>query len=126
MRNTRLMLLAILTLFSAGVVFGGVSTIITIDQAKAKQPGVAFDHSKHANELVKACDVCHHTQKGLNKDSTGKVDSCAVCHLDPKDPKAPSMREMSPTKNPYHIRCIACHKDQKKGPVSCTACHKAK
>jgi Class III cytochrome C family len=123
MRNTRLALLAMLALFAAGTAMAGVSTILTIDEAKAKQPGVAFDHSKHAAEFAKACDVCHHTHKGLTKDSTDPVKNCAVCHLDPKDEKIPSMREMSATKNPFHIRCIGCHKEQKKGPASCTACH---
>jgi Class III cytochrome C family len=122
MRNTWLALLAMLALFAAGTV-AGVSTILTIDEAKAKQPGVAFDHAKHAAGLA-ACDVCHHTQKGLTKDSTDPVKSCAVCHLDPKDEKTPSMREMSAAKNPFHVRCIGCHKEQKKGPTSCTECHK--
>ncbi len=123
MRKSRLMLLAIVALFSAVTVFAGVSTILTIDYAKSKQPGVPFDHSKHANEWVKACDVCHHTQKGLTQDSTGAVKSCAACHLDPKN-GAPSMREASMTANPFHVRCLGCHKSQKAGPTTCGGCHK--
>ncbi len=93
---------------------------ITLKAAASKQPPVPFSHEKHA-KLAKSCDTCHHTQKGLKSD-TEKVVKCATCHLDPKD-KAPSMREISLTKNPFHTKCIACHKEQKKGPVACTGCH---
>jgi hypothetical protein len=94
---------------------------VTLDDAAKKQPGVPFSHEKHATKLVKSCDTCHHTQKGLKSESE-KVVKCSTCHLDPKD-KAPSMREMSLTKNPFHVRCIACHKEQKKGPTVCKDCH---
>lgn len=93
---------------------------LTIDAAASKQPAVKFSHEKHA-KVAKSCDTCHHTQKGLKSD-TEKVVKCTTCHLNPKD-KAPSMREVSLTKNPFHTRCIACHKAQKKGPVACTGCH---
>lgn len=101
---------------------------VNIDEAMKKQPSVTLDHEKHADKLVKSCDVCHHTQKGLTKAEadSGKVEvrKCSACHLDPKDAKIPSMREMSPTKNPMHIRCMGCHKTEKKGPAACTGCHK--
>ncbi|MHB0970295.1 MAG: cytochrome c3 family protein [Thermoanaerobaculia bacterium] len=96
----------------------------TIDAAAKKQPGVVFAHEKH-QQLVKSCDTCHHMNKGLtaeDKDAEAKVQKCATCHLDPKD-AAPSMREMSMTKNPFHILCVNCHKEQKKGPTTCTTCH---
>ncbi|MGZ5432293.1 MAG: cytochrome c3 family protein [Thermoanaerobaculia bacterium] len=98
---------------------------ITINAAAKKQPPVPFNHEKHSMTLVKSCDTCHHTQKGLTaeKAKDTKVAKCSSCHLDPKPP-VPSMREMSLTKNPFHIGCIACHKEQKKGPTACTACHK--
>ena len=124
MRNPRLVLLTFIALFAAITLYAAVPATVTIGEAKAKQPAVTFDHAKHAETLVKTCDVCHHTQKGLTKDSKDEVKKCSSCHLDPKDPKAPSMREMSPTKNPFHIRCAGCHKAEKKGPTSCTACHK--
>lgn len=100
--------------------------VLKIDEAAKKQPAVTFDHAKHGDTLAKSCDTCHHTQKGLTKAQTDKVDvkKCSSCHLDPKDAKMPGMREMSLTKNPFHIRCIACHKEQKKGPTVCTQCHK--
>ena len=100
-------------------------TVLKIDEAAKKQPAVTFDHAKHGDKLVKSCDTCHHTQKGLTKEQTNKVDvkKCSTCHLDPKG-KEPSMREMALTKNPFHIRCISCHKEKKHGPVACTGCHK--
>jgi hypothetical protein len=98
---------------------------VKVDVAAKKQPPVTFDHAKHGDTLVKSCDTCHHTNKGLTKAQADKVDvkKCSECHLDPKDAKVPSMREMSPTKNPLHVRCIGCHKDSKKGPTACNKCH---
>ncbi len=98
---------------------------IRIDAAAKNQLPVPFDHAKHGETLAKSCDTCHHTRKGLTKAQTDTVDvqKCSACHLDPKDAKIPSMREMSPTRNPMHIRCISCHKEQKKGPTLCTRCH---
>lgn len=100
---------------------------VKVDTAAKKQPPVTFNHAKHGDTLVKSCDTCHHTNKGLTKaqNESGKIDvkKCSECHLDPKDAKVPSMREMSLTKNPLHVRCIGCHKEQKKGPTVCNKCH---
>ena len=100
---------------------------VVIDDAAKKQLPVPFTHAKHATTLVKSCDTCHHMQKGLTaeKSHTIKVLNCSVCHLNPPS-SVPSMREMSLTKNPFHIVCISCHKEQKKGPVLCTECHRKK
>jgi hypothetical protein len=96
---------------------------VTIDAAAAKQPPVPFSHGKHASSLVTSCDTCHHTDKGLTKDTDKNVQKCSACHLDPK-PGVPSMREASLQKNPFHTPlCISCHREQKKGPVVCTGCH---
>ena len=120
--------LAFALLFTAGSAFAHYPGVIKIDEAAKKQPAVTFDHAKHGDTLAKNCGVCHHTQKDITKAvaEANKVDikKCSTCHLDPKDDKMPSMREMSLTKNPFHIRCIGCHKDEKKGPVACTGCHK--
>lgn len=97
-------------------------TTLKINAAAKKQPAVTFSHEKHT-KLAAKCDTCHHTQKGLASDKDTKVVKCTTCHLDPKDAKTPGMREMSLAKNPFHIGCIACHKEQKKGPVACTGCH---
>lgn len=98
---------------------------VKVDVAAKKQPPVEFDHANHGDRLVKTCDTCHHTNKGLAKAQAGKVQvkKCSECHLDPKG-GVPSMREASPTKNPLHARCISCHKAEKKGPVACAGCHK--
>ena len=116
--------IAFVLLFFTSVAYAhhGPGTI-KIDEAAKKQPAVTFDHSKHALTRAKSCDTCHHTQKGLKTDEGTKVVKCSTCHLDPKDAKVPSMREMSLAKNPFHIRCISCHKAEKKGPAACTGCH---
>jgi len=95
---------------------------ITISGAQAKQPAVTFPHKAHM-ELTK-CETCHHTQKGLSKDSKDEVETCTSCHLKPEKAETPSMAEMSMKKNPFHIVCINCHKEQAKGPSKCAECHK--
>jgi hypothetical protein len=99
-------------------------TTVTISAAQSKQPPVTFAHDKHLTR-AKTCDTCHHTNKGMTKETAKDVKKCSTCHLDPKAANVPSMREMSMTKNPFHIRCITCHKaaTPKKGPVICTGCH---
>ncbi|HEX6099756.1 MAG TPA: cytochrome c3 family protein [Thermoanaerobaculia bacterium] len=98
---------------------------LKIDAAAKKQPAVPFPHGKHSKTMK--CDTCHHTNKGLTAEKATaetKIAKCSACHLDPKG-DVPSMREMSMTKNPFHLRCISCHKEQKKGPTGvCTGCHK--
>ncbi len=94
---------------------------VTINAAAKKQPAVQFPHEKHLTR-AKTCDTCHHMNKGMTKATEKNVQKCSACHLDPKAP-VPSMREMSMTKNPFHITCINCHKAGKKGPVVCTGCH---
>ncbi|MEA2488467.1 MAG: hypothetical protein QOH21_259 [Acidobacteriota bacterium] len=116
------LIVVLLVVFTAMAVFADRGPVkLVIKAAAKKQPPVTFAHEKHA-KLAKSCDTCHHTQKGLKSD-TEKVVKCTTCHLDPKKPNIPSMREMSMTKNPFHIRCISCHKAQKKGPTACAACH---
>ena len=109
----------------ATALFAHHPTTVTIDAAAKKQAAVVFPHATHL-KVVKSCDTCHHTNKGLTADTKTKVEKCSTCHLDPKDPKTPSMREASLTKNPFHVGCIDCHKEQKKGPTACTGCHKKK
>lgn len=120
---------------TVAVVFALVATIafavtvpekVTLKAAVAKQGAVTFDHAKHATKLVPKCETCHHDSKGLTKDSKGPVKPCLSCHLDTKGKVMPSAREMSMTKNPFHIRCVGCHKTEKKGPTACTGCHAKK
>ena len=108
----------------ATVALAAVPDKVTISAAKSKQPAVTFDHAKHATTYVKTCETCHHNHKGLTKDTKVEVKKCTSCHLDTKGKVMPSAREMSMTKNPFHIRCAGCHKTEKKGPVVCTGCHK--
>jgi hypothetical protein len=93
--------------------------------ASEKQPAVTFDHAKHGDVLAKKCETCHHTNKGLTKAQTNtvQVKKCSECHLKAQG-KMGTMADMSPTKNPLHVNCLRCHKEQKKGPVACTGCHK--
>lgn len=90
---------------------------ITIDKCKKKKSGVAFDHAKHA-KAAKDCKLCHH--KGKEQQAC----SSAGCHAGKAEGKRPGCEEMSPSKNPYHLRCIGCHKSQSKGPKACKECHK--
>ena len=121
-RNSFLTL--VLSCLIATVALAHYPTTVKVDTAAKKQPPVTFNHAKHGDTLVKSCDTCHHTNKGLTKAQTDKVDvkTCSECHLEAKG-KVPSMRDMSLTKNPMHIRCIGCHKEQKKGPTVCNKCH---
>ena len=100
---------------------------ITLEGCGTKQPPVDFTHGKHA-EGVK-CASCHHTQPDLTATS-GEAATCVSCHKDPKD-DALDCAQMSPKKNPYHVKCMGCHKDsikkdaslKGKAPTTCKACH---
>lgn len=99
---------------------------ILIDDCRDKKAAVPFGHKQHINEAKIACDTCHHTQKGLKAGSDAVVKKCAACHLNPTD-KAQSCKEKSTSKNPYHIRCLGCHKEKAdpKAPTKCAECHKS-
>jgi hypothetical protein len=102
--------------------------VVTLDECGKKQPAVEFPHAKHM-ELTE-CVTCHHTQPDLTATSGETVETCASCHKDPEDAKTPSCTSMSPTKNPFHIKCMGCHKEQVKAdaslkaPTKCNGCHK--
>ena len=117
----------ILVALTATFAFAHFPDKIKIDEAQSKQPAVNFDHAKHAEKLAKDCGVCHHTQKDITKqialDNKVDIKKCSTCHLNPAKADMPSAKEMSMTKNPYHIRCIGCHKEGKKGPTVCNQCH---
>lgn len=90
---------------------------VTIDKCKKKKSAVTFDHGKHAKE-IKDCKSCHH--KGKEQQAC----SSAGCHAGKAEGKRPGCEEMSPSKNPYHIKCMGCHKKMEKGPRGCADCHK--
>jgi hypothetical protein len=104
-------------------------TNITLEGCGTKQPPVDFDHAQHAEKTK--CATCHHTQAELTAESAEDVATCVSCHKDPEDAKTPSCAEMSPKKNPYHIKCMGCHKDEVKkdaslkgkAPTTCKQCH---
>ena len=124
MRKILLLMLALALVLGNPVSAHHGPTKTVLKAATAKQPPVPFDHQKHSEKLAKTCDTCHHTNKGLTKAQADKVQvkKCHECHLEAKG-KVPSMRDMSLTKNPLHIRCIGCHKENKKGPTVCKDCH---
>ncbi len=84
---------------------------------KAKGP-VNFDHQKHFKAKPETkCIDCHHK---------GKNEGCTTCHKQAQE-KIGTCADMSPTKNPFHVKCIACHKAEAAkfpaAPVKCDGCH---
>jgi len=124
MRKTLTVLGAMAFMLIATVAIGveNIPDEIVIKEAQAKQAPVTFPHAKHATELVKSCDTCHHTNEGMTAKSDVQPQACSECHLDPEG-DVPSMRQMSLKKNPFHITCINCHKEETKGPSKCNECH---
>jgi hypothetical protein len=88
--------------------------VIVIDKAQAKKSAVTFPHKAHQDRTD--CVVCHHTAKGAD-DS----ESCFKCHG--VNPDIPDPSQMSSKKNPFHIKCIGCHKEEAAGPTKCKQCH---
>ncbi len=127
-KSTAVLLASLVFILMAGMAIAAAHhgpENIMINEAAAKKPGVEFPHWKH-QDMVPKCTTCHHTDKGLSASSPAdvKVEKCSACHLDPKDPEMPSMRQMSMKKNPFHMKCIGCHREEAKGPTRCADCHK--
>lgn len=108
----------------------GAATIpkeITIDDCQSKQPAVKFAHEAHTTKTD--CATCHHTQKDLTAEKASEAKTCDGCHNAPEKAETPKCSEMSLTKNPYHIACINCHKEElkknaeAKAPTKCADCH---
>jgi hypothetical protein len=97
----------------------GPETVV-FDKVAAKQPAVSFPHAQHQG-VVKSCDTCHHTNKGLTVGSAD-VKACTSCHTEPQGALG-TVKDMSTTKNPLHVSCVGCHKEQAKGPTKCNECH---
>ena len=101
---------------------------ITIQDCQAKKPAVAFPHKMHFDSGI-ACTKCHHTQADLKAGAAIEVKTCASCHVTPEKAETPKCSEMSPSKNPYHIVCMGCHKEEvakkadSKAPTKCDQCH---
>jgi hypothetical protein len=104
-----LIAIAVAMAFAASMaVAGDPPTAVTIDKGAEKKSGVAFDHAKHAERAD--CFKCHHASKAKEE-----IKSCFECHG--KDAGAPSVKDA------FHDSCIACHKEQAKGPTKCKECH---
>ena len=122
---------AVLSLALAGVVFaaaaGEAPDTTMIDDCVIKKAAVEFPHKVHADGIE--CASCHHTQEGLTAESADEVPSCGSCHNEPEDAETPICSQMSKSKNPFHINCITCHKEELEadetfaGPTKCNDCH---
>lgn len=122
--------IAALVILAGGTFIAGAATLpetIKIDDCAAKKSAVEFPHGMHAKDL--ACKTCHHTQEALTAESTEEVASCKSCHVAPEKAETPKCAEMSATKNPYHMLCVKCHKEElakkadTKAPTKCDQCH---
>ncbi len=98
---------------------------ITIDDCVIKKAAVEFPHRAHYERDGVACADCHHTQDGLTADSGMEVKPCSDCHLEPEEETTPICSQMSLKKNPFHINCVACHKESgaEAAPTKCEGCH---
>jgi Class III cytochrome C family len=124
--------LAIATVLTAGVVYAATAAQapekITIDDCVAKKTAVEFPHKAHIDGNI-ACTTCHHAQEGLTATSTMEVQACGACHTTPEKADTPVCSQMSQTKNPFHITCVGCHKEEvkknadSKAPTKCADCH---
>jgi hypothetical protein len=93
---------------------------VTIDDCVSKKSAVEFPHAAHFE--VTECTTCHHTDEGLTADS-GTAQACGECHVSPEAAETPECSQMSMKKNPFHINCVGCHKEQAAGPSKCDDCH---
>lgn len=99
----------------------------TLDDCVAKKSAVVFPHGQHAKDI--ACATCHHTQADLEAGAATEVKTCGTCHVTPEKAETPVCSQMSMTKNPFHLTCVNCHKEEakknaeSKAPTKCDQCH---
>jgi len=99
---------------------------VKIDDCVAKKAAVDFPHGKH---VKLECKTCHHNQPTLKAGTDEVVKPCGECHVNPEKAETPKCSEMSASKNPFHMKCVACHKEElakdatKKVPTKCDECH---
>lgn len=83
---------------------------------KLERPQVVFDHGKHSDAFKKeGCETCHPANKEGN--------------LIFEYPFKQVMKDKESMMNPYHEKCINCHKKRVKekkkgGPLICGDCHR--
>lgn len=123
--------LAVLVVLAGSTLIAGAATPpekVTIDDCVAKKAAVEFPHGAHVKAIAE-CKTCHHTQPALTATSGEKVETCGSCHVTPEKAETPKCSEMSATKNPFHMACVACHKEElakkadTKAPTKCDQCH---
>ena len=123
--------LAVLVVLAGSTLIAGAATApekVTIDDCVAKKAAVEFPHGAHVKAIAE-CKTCHHTQPALTATSGEKVETCGSCHVTPEKAETPKCSEMSATKNPFHMACVACHKEElakkpdTKAPTKCDQCH---
>ncbi|GAB6125324.1 cytochrome c3 family protein [Humidesulfovibrio idahonensis] len=94
-----------------------------------KELAVPFNHNDHNKKAkLTKCATCHHPLPGM-KPAKGKKGAqpkgmerrCSDCHHERPAPtdRAASLMVVS------HKVCQDCHKAQKRGPVTCSGCHKS-
>jgi hypothetical protein len=93
------------------------SPIIKAEYENYYQP-VRFMHGKHISLVDEDCSKCHHLRPA--DPETPETVACSSCHQKAFDPDIP---ERVGLKAAYHLQCMTCHQDMKKGPVDCLGCH---
>jgi len=85
-----------------------------------QRPPVPFVHDLHnAMAEIDDCAVCHHVYEDgvLQEYETSEDQPCSACHpVHPQDGELSLMRA-------FHKRCITCHDQTDKGPLTCGGCH---
>ena len=123
--------LAVLVILAGTTFIAGAATPpekVKIDDCVAKKAAVEFPHGAHVKAIAE-CKTCHHTQPALTATSGEKVETCGSCHTAPEKAETPKCSEMSATKNPFHMSCVKCHKEElakkadTKAPTKCDQCH---
>ena len=134
MKKISLLIVAVVSMFAMSVTFGvfaedfQIPEKITIDIVQEKKPAVVFPHKEHIDRKTE-CTTCHHKREG-----EAKPRKCETCHDKTKDDgKKIAIKGNPPTSSKrgiFHVRCITCHKAEKKknpstkAPTVCTKCHK--
>ncbi len=130
MRKINLLVLFVLVAGIAALAYAeGIPEKVTLDQCAKKKAAVEFPHKAHADKFK--CDTCHHESEGLTAENFAEMDvkACSSCHMNPEKADTPDCSKSSKKLNPYHIRCVGCHKDTKKkdpetkAPTKCKQCH---
>ncbi|WP_462324488.1 acidic tetraheme cytochrome c3 TmcA [Desulfoplanes sp.] len=90
------------------------------DFEKHQRPAVFFAHDMHNEKAeIEDCSVCHHVYEDgeLLEGETSEDDPCSSCH-----PARPDSGELG-LMRAFHKRCITCHDETGRGPMTCGACH---